>query len=42
MMGEVPGKWALVGGAIVFTAITFRCVVSALKPKESHAEMPAN
>lgn len=42
MMGEVPGKWALVSGAIVFTAITFRCVVSALKPKESHAEMPAN
>ena len=37
LMGEVPGKWALTGGAIVFIAITLRCVVSAARPKESSA-----
>jgi len=34
LMGEVPGKWALLGGAIVFSAITFRCLYTAVKSKE--------
>jgi drug/metabolite transporter (DMT)-like permease len=34
LMGEVPGKWALTGGAIVFIAITLRCVIAAAKAKE--------
>jgi drug/metabolite transporter (DMT)-like permease len=25
--GEVPGKWAMVGGAIILSAITFQAVV---------------
>ena len=34
IMGEVPGKWALLGGTTVFSAITFRCVVTIAKTKE--------
>ncbi len=25
---EIPGKWAMVGGAIVITAVTFRCILT--------------
>ncbi len=28
VLGEIPGKWALVGGAIVITVITGRCLLS--------------
>lgn len=28
--GEVPGKWSLLGGAIVLTSITARCIYSVL------------
>ncbi|MGI6702439.1 MAG: DMT family transporter [Clostridia bacterium] len=34
LMGEVPGKWALLGGTIVFAAITFRCLYTAAKSKK--------
>jgi drug/metabolite transporter (DMT)-like permease len=27
IIGEVPGLWSLVGGVIVITAVTIRCVV---------------
>jgi drug/metabolite transporter (DMT)-like permease len=27
LLGEAPGKWALVGGVIVIAAVTFRCIV---------------
>jgi len=30
VMGEAPGRWALVGGAIVLAAVTGRYVISAL------------
>jgi len=30
VMGEVPGKWAFVGGLIVITFVTGRCVILAL------------
>lgn len=32
MLGEVPGKWAVVGGIVVIAAVTLRCVFIALKP----------
>lgn len=32
VVGEKPGKWALVGGLIVIAAIAFRGVIYALKP----------
>lgn len=31
ILGEVPGKWALVGGAIVFVSVTTRSVIAALR-----------
>ena len=31
ILGEVPGKWALVGGFIVFISVTARCVIAALR-----------
>lgn len=34
-MGEVPGPWALVGGAIVLFSVTGRCVLVALKERTS-------
>ncbi len=32
-LGEVPGLWALAGGAIVVTAVTIRCVIPLLNRK---------
>jgi drug/metabolite transporter (DMT)-like permease len=31
ILGEVPGKWALAGGFIVFISVTARCVIAALR-----------
>jgi drug/metabolite transporter (DMT)-like permease len=31
ILGEIPGKWALVGGFIVFISVTARCVIAALR-----------
>jgi drug/metabolite transporter (DMT)-like permease len=31
ILGEVPGKWALVGGFIVFVSVTARCMIAALR-----------
>jgi drug/metabolite transporter (DMT)-like permease len=31
ILGEVPGKWALVGGFIVFISVTARCLIAALQ-----------
>lgn len=31
ILGEVPGKWALVGGFIVFVSVTARCLIAALR-----------
>lgn len=33
MIGETPGVWAIVGGAIVVIAVTLRCVLPALRAK---------
>ena len=33
LIGEVPGPWAIVGGIIVVTAVTLRCVLPALRVK---------
>lgn len=30
ILGEVPGKWAVVGGIIVITAVTIRCLLLAI------------
>lgn len=30
-LGEAPGYWALIGGAVIITAVTLRCVLSILK-----------
>lgn len=34
LIGEVPGKWALVGGTIVLAAVTLRCVLTLQKPDQ--------
>ncbi len=34
-MGEAPGYWALIGGSIVITAVTVRCVIPLCKNKSS-------
>lgn len=31
ILGEVPGKWALVGGFIVFISVTARCMIASLR-----------
>ena len=31
ILGEVPGKWALVGGFIVFVSVTTRCLIAGLR-----------
>jgi drug/metabolite transporter (DMT)-like permease len=33
MLGEIPGPWAIVGGTIVVTAVTLRCVLPTLRAK---------
>ncbi len=38
MIGEVPGNWALIGGVIVLTAITGRCVYAATTTKPVETE----
>jgi drug/metabolite transporter (DMT)-like permease len=35
ILGEAPGKWALVGGFIVLISVTIRCVIAALRKKGS-------
>ncbi|MDP3058784.1 MAG: EamA family transporter [bacterium] len=35
ILREVPGKWSLIGGAIVLTAVTVRCIFS-IKKEEAH------
>lgn len=30
ILGETPGKWALVGGLIVLISVTIRCVIAAM------------
>jgi drug/metabolite transporter (DMT)-like permease len=37
-IGEVPGTWAMVGGAIILAAITFQAVVSRQSGKAFNAE----
>ncbi len=32
LIGEVPGKWALLGGVIVFAAVTLRCLYTTARP----------
>ncbi len=32
LLGETPGKWALVGGAVVLVSVTFRSVAAAMNP----------
>jgi drug/metabolite transporter (DMT)-like permease len=32
IMGERPGTWAVVGGVIVLSAVTIRCVIVASRP----------
>ncbi|MFZ5969555.1 MAG: DMT family transporter [Bacillota bacterium] len=32
LIGEVPGKWAFVGGLIVLFAVTIRCVITTINP----------
>jgi drug/metabolite transporter (DMT)-like permease len=31
ILGEVPGKWALAGGFIVFISVTARCMIASLR-----------
>lgn len=31
ILGEAPGKWALMGGLIVFISVTARCVIAGLR-----------
>ncbi|MBA1336230.1 MAG: hypothetical protein HPY66_2475 [Firmicutes bacterium] len=31
MLGEIPGKWSVVGGIVVIAAVTLRCVIVTLK-----------
>ena len=33
LLGEVPGKWALVGGVIVLLSVTLRCILTTIKPQ---------
>ncbi|NLY75492.1 MAG: EamA family transporter [Firmicutes bacterium] len=35
LMGEVPGKWAVIGGVIVVTSVTLRCILTAGPGKSS-------
>lgn len=35
LIGEIPGPWAIVGGVIVVSAVTVRCVLPALRAKSS-------
>ena len=35
MLGETPGKWALIGGAIVLVSVTARCLISLRAPQIS-------
>jgi len=35
-LGEAPGRYALIGGAIVLTAVTLRCIVPLLKHGSSN------
>lgn len=37
LMGEFPGRWAALGGAIVFVAVTLRGVLAALLPQAAAA-----
>ncbi len=42
MLGETPGKWALIGGAIVLISVTARCLISLRVPQitpEKSAEL---
>jgi drug/metabolite transporter (DMT)-like permease len=32
MIGEIPGKWSIIGGAVVLIAVTFRCAIAAVRP----------
>lgn len=38
VVGEVPGKWSIVGGIVVLVVVTARCVVSALNEKKKDKE----
>ena len=31
VIGELPGLWSIIGGVIVLIAVTFRCIIAALK-----------
>jgi len=35
VLGEVPGRWALMGGFIVFVSVTARCVIAAMRKDDS-------
>jgi drug/metabolite transporter (DMT)-like permease len=35
MLGEMPGKWALVGGLIVLISVTARCIIAGLRKNDS-------
>jgi len=35
VFGEMPGKWAFIGGTVVLVAVTGRCVIGALQERET-------
>lgn len=41
-MGEIPGKWAIVGGIMILTAVTGRCVIVALKDRKNNTKEDAH
>lgn len=41
VLGEAPGKWAVVGGIIVVAVVTVRCLVSIRSPR-ANAEAPGH
>ena len=44
VVGEVPGRWALVGGAVVLISVTLRCLLPMLvsgKPESTVCEQSA-
>lgn len=39
LLHEVPGKWAVIGGIIVVTSVTLRCILTARPAKNGGREM---
>jgi drug/metabolite transporter (DMT)-like permease len=32
LLGEVPGRWSILGGIVVLVAVTLRCIIGIAKP----------